>query len=300
MRVARALLAPTACRAWAAAIAAVLLAAAVLPARAATEVRDDRGKVIRFASPPRRIVSVLPSLTETVAALGGVDRLVGTDRYSDWPETVRTLPKVGGGIDPNLEAIVALKPDCVLIAPSARVSRRLEQLGLRVVALEPKTHADVRRVTRVVGTLLGSPSTQRLLADMDRGLAAAAARVPARVRGLRAYVEVDQTPYAASSGSFLGETLARLGLANIVPASMGPFPHLNPEFVVAANPAIILMAGGSAAELSARPGWKRIDAVRAGRVRVFDRQEGDVLVRPGPRLAEAAALLADALAVLAP
>ncbi|MBM3259199.1 MAG: ABC transporter substrate-binding protein [Candidatus Sericytochromatia bacterium] len=270
------------------------------PSEAALQVRDDRGQIIRFAQPPRRIVSVLPSLTETVAALGGLDRLVGTDRYSDWPENVRALPKVGGGIDPNLEAIVALRPDCVLIAPSARVSRRLEQLGLRVVALEPKTHADVRRVIRVVGTLLGSSSVPRLLTDMERGLDAAAVRVPAKAKGMRAYVEVDRTPYAASSGSFLGETLARLGLANIVPASMGPFPHLNPEFVVSANPSVILMAGGSAAELSARPGWKRIEAVRLGRVRVFDQQEGNVLVRPGPRLAEAAALLADALAVLVP
>mgnify|MGYP000532403899 CR=1 FL=1 len=112
----------------------------------ALQVVDDRGVVVQFERSPQRIVSVLPSLTETVCALGQCQRLVGVDRYSNFPDSVRNLPQVGGGIDPNIEAIVALKPDVVLMATSARGAERLQSMGIKVLALEPMSHADVRRV----------------------------------------------------------------------------------------------------------------------------------------------------------
>ena len=116
---------------------------------------DDRGRAQTLAAPPLRIVSLLPSLTEGVCALGGCDRLVGTDRYSNSPERVKTLPKLGGIEDANLERIVALKPDVVLAAPSARVVERLESLGLQVLVLESKTHADVQHSLEVLAAMLG-------------------------------------------------------------------------------------------------------------------------------------------------
>ena len=85
---------------------------------------------------PQRIVSLLPSLTESVCELGACSRLVGVDRYSNWPTSVQQLPRVGGGIDPNIEAIVALKPDLVLMAESTRAAERLQALGLKVLMLE--------------------------------------------------------------------------------------------------------------------------------------------------------------------
>ncbi|MDO9202130.1 MAG: helical backbone metal receptor, partial [Hydrogenophaga sp.] len=110
---------------------------------AGLQVTDDRGVTVRWDAPPQRIVTLLPSLTETVCELGQCHRLVGVDRYSNWPASIAALPRVGGGIDPNVEAIVALRPDAVLLAQSSRVVQRLEALGLKVVALEPKSHADV-------------------------------------------------------------------------------------------------------------------------------------------------------------
>lgn len=110
------------------------------------QVVDDRGRTVVLPSPPQRVVSILPSLTETVCELQQCHRLVGVDRFSNWPASVESLPRVGGGIDPNIEAIVALRPDVVLVATSSRGADRLESLGVRVVALEPKTHADVQRV----------------------------------------------------------------------------------------------------------------------------------------------------------
>ena len=265
-----------------------------LPAQA-LQVTDDRGVTVTLAAPPQRIVSLLPSLTETVCELGQCQRLVGVDRYSDHPASVRRLPQVGGGLDPNIEAIVALKPELVLMSISSRASERLEALGLKVVALETKTHADVRRALERVGLLLGVDDAQRVWRDIEAGVAAAAQSLPPSARALRVYFEVNRGPYAAGESSFIGETLQRLGVRNIVPASLGPFPKLNPEYVVRADPDVIMISRRNAPGLQQRPGWGGIRAVREQRICIFSTEEADVLVRPGPRMAEAAWLMARCL-----
>lgn len=264
-------------------------------AATAVVVTDERGVRVELPRPPQRIVTLLPSLTESVCALGGCERLVGVDRYSNWPAPVRALPQLGGGIDPNVEAIVALKPDVVLLAKSSRVSGRLEALGLKVLVLEPKSHVDVRRVLEAVAQVLGSGDAQQVWRDIDASVSAAAQSLPAGAARTRVYFEVNNGPYAAGESSFIGETLARLGVKNIVPPSLGPFPKLNPEYVVRADPDLIMVGARSAQGLEQRPGWGGMRAVREGRVCRFTAEESDVLVRPGPRMGEAARLMADCL-----
>ena len=264
------------------------------------QVTDDRGVVVRLAAAPQRIVSLLPSLTETVCELGRCDRLVGVDRYSDYPARVQRLPTMGGGLDPNVEAIVALRPDVVLMATSSRVADRLRTLGIAVVALEPKTHADVQRVLLTVGQLLGVSDAQKVWRAIDAGVSAAAQSVPASARGVRVYFEVNQGPYAAGASSFIGETLTRLGVKNIVPTALGPFPKLNPEYIVRANPDLIMVGQRSADGLAQRPGWAGMRALREQRLCVFPVEEANVLVRPGPRMAEAARIMARCLVEKAP
>jgi iron complex transport system substrate-binding protein len=276
-----------------------LLAALALAAQALT-VTDERGVQVELPRPPQRIVTLLPSLTESVCTLGACDRLVGVDRYSNWPESVRALPQMGGGIDPNVEAIVAQKPDVVLLARSSRVTQRLEALGLKVLVLEPKSHADMQRVLGVLGEVLGVPDAQRVWRAIDASVSAAAQSLPAGVARTRVYFEVNSAIYAAGESSFIGETLARLGAKNIVPASMGPFPKLNPEYVVRADPDLIMVGLRSAQGMAQRPGWAGIRAVREGRICRFTADETDVLVRPGPRLGEAARLMARCLQQKAP
>lgn len=266
----------------------------VYPAQA-LQVTDDRGVTLNLAQSPQRIVSLLPSLSETVCALGHCARLVGVDRYSNYPAMLRQLPQVGGGLDPDIEAIVALRPDVVLMATSARGAERLQALGLRVVALEPRTHADVQRVVLRLGQLLAVPDATGVWRAIDAEVSAAARSLPERLRGTRVYFEVNQGPYAASEASFIGETLTRLGLKNTVPAHLGPFPKLNPEYVVRADPALIMIGEDSAEGLAQRPGWQGIRAVRERRLCVFSAEQSDVLVRPGPRMAEAARLMARCL-----
>ena len=261
----------------------------------ALEVTDDRGVSVHFDKAPQRIVSLLPSLTETVCELGQCARLVGVDRYSNFPETVRLLPHVGGGLDPSIEAIVALKPDVVLMATSSRAGLRLESLGLKVVAMEPKSHADVRRVLDKVGQLLDVPDAARVWRVIDASVAAAAQSLPPVVRSTRVYFEVNRAPYAAGETSFIGETLTRLGAQNIVPAKLGPFPKLNPEFVVRANPDVIMVGDRSHAGMEGRPGWGRIRAVKLNQVCIFTVAQSDILVRPGPRMAEGARIMSGCL-----
>lgn len=264
----------------------------------AVQLTDDRGERVTLARPPQRIVSLLPSLTETVCALGECQRLVGLDRYSNHPASVRALPRVGGGLDPNIEAVVALKPDLVLLATSSRAAQRLQSLGLTVAAFEPRSHAGVKRVLEQVGTLLGVPpetGAQRVWREIEAELAAAAQSLPAAARGTRVYFEVNSGPYAASENSFIGETLARLGARNIVPGELGPFPKLNPEFVVRADPDLIMVGDSNATAMVRRPGWAGLRAIRAQHVCAYTPAQSDVLVRAGPRMAEGARLMAACL-----
>jgi iron complex transport system substrate-binding protein len=266
----------------------------------ALQVTDDRGVSITLPAAPQRIVSLLPSLSESVCELDQCQRIVGVDRYSNYPANLQKLPQVGGGLDPNIEMIVALKPDVVLMAKSSRAGERLEALGLKVVALEPKTHADVQRVVLKLGQLLEVPDAARIWRAIDAGVSAAAQSLPANVRGTKVYFEVNQGPYAAGESSFIGETLTRLGVKNIVPAKLGPFPKLNPEYIVRANPDVILIGQRSADGLMARPGWHSIRALREQRICIFPTEEANVLVRPGPRMAEAARIMARCLEKVAP
>ena len=264
----------------------------------ALQVTDDRGVTITFTQTPQRIVSMLPSLTESVCAMEQCQRLVGVDRYSNFPESLKNLPKLGGGMDPNIEGIVALKPDVVLVSNNSRSTERLEALGVKVVALETKTHADVKRVLQTLGVLLAVPEAQgadRLWRIIDSSVSAAAQSLPAKAKTARVYFEVSRGPYAAGEASFIGETLTRLGVKNVVPAKLGPFPRLNPEYVVRANPDVIMIGNRSMVNAVAYPGWNSIKAVKNNRVCVFGVEDADVVVRPGPRMAEAARLMAKCL-----
>ena len=259
--------------------------------------RDDLGRAVRFDRPPQRIVSLLPSLTEFVCVLGACRRLVGVDDFSNFPASVQALPHVGGLEDARVETIVGLRPDLVLVPSSSRALERLQALGLKVLVLEPRTFADVQRVLGLLGPVLGARDAGEAWAEIEQGVAQAGRALPAAQRGARVYFEVSTAPYAAGEASFIGELLARMGVRNIVPAALGPFPKLNPEFVVRADPDVIMLADDEpGARIAGRPGWEHMRAVRAGRICNFSRAEADVLVRAGPRMAEGARLMVACLA----
>jgi cobalamin transport system substrate-binding protein len=285
------------------ALTLALTSGAVAPASWAGVLRDDLQREVRLPRDPQRIISLVPSLTEIVCALGACDRLVATDRYSNWPAQVRSLPKTGGFEDPEIEQMVALKPDLVLVSRSQRLSERLRELGVVSFALNTEGYADIGHAVRVIGLLLGVADRA---ANLDRTIEQAVREVGEQARSQRrgggptVYVEVDRGPYAAGPSSFIGELLVRLGARNIVTEDLGPFPKLNPEYVVHHNPEVIFISLNDAADLAERPGWEQIRAVKEHRLCSFPAAVRDTIVRPGPRVADGMRAMAECLARVAP
>jgi iron complex transport system substrate-binding protein len=261
-------------------------------ARYPITVRDDLGQLVTLKAPPMRIISMIPSVTETLCAMGDCSRLVGVDSYSDWPPQVNHLPKLGGLYNPNPEAILALKPDLVFVSVYGKLDQTLRRAGVTVFAIRDESWTDVDRVIRLLGTVLQQPAqAEELIARINDEIDHLEALVANRPHP-RVYLEIDPTPYTVGPNSFMGVLLAKAGGDNIIPASLGLFPQINPELVVEKNPQVILLTDGvTLAQLRSRPGWAEISAIQHDRVCSFTGSQADILSRPGPRIPEALELM---------
>lgn len=256
-------------------------------------ITDDLGRTITLQSEPRRIVTMLPSHTETIIALGAGDKLVGIDRFSNYPRDVTDkIQKVGSGFQPNIEAIVALKPDLVLADESAssRLTEKLANAGLTVYGGTAQTYNEVFEKISTLGKLVNRETAAvNLITRMRRDLN----EVQDLVRGapkVSAYYEIDPALYTAGPNSFIGVLLDKAGGQNIIPARLGDFPKVSPELIIGSNPSVII--GPSLADVRKRPGWTNIRAVKSERVYTPTLEEVDALSRPGPRLPVALRVLA--------
>ncbi len=262
---------------------------------APVSVTDDRGVSVVFDKPPQRVVSLLPSLTESVCELGKCSTLVGIDRFSNWPKSIQGLPKLGGIGDINIERIVQLKPDVVLLEKASPVIARLNGLGIKTFALDVKSMHDEERALQKLDVVLGSSESSRVWNQIQQEIMRAGKQLSSREKNISVYFEVNPAPFAAGSTSFIGEILSRLDLINIIPKSLGPFPKINPEFVVQARPDVILLTESTASDIQKRPGWSSIPAISNNRICVFTGEQNDVLVRPGPRMGEAALIISQCI-----
>ncbi|MFC6592694.1 ABC transporter substrate-binding protein [Deinococcus lacus] len=259
-------------------------------------VTDDLGRRVTLRREPVRIVSMLPSHTETLAALGAGSKLIAIDEYSNYPRDLSSrLPKVGNSFTPDLEKILALKPDLVLTDDSAssKLVQRLEAAGIPVYAGMPQTYNEVFESIVVLGRVTNREAgATRLIVQMRRELSALEKSV-VNLPKVSTYYEIDPTPYSVGPNSFIGKLIDKAGGRTIVPAKLGDFPKIDPELIVQARPEVII--GMTLAEARARPGLRGVPAVQKGRVYQPTPEENDALSRPGPRLPQALRALIKAL-----
>jgi iron complex transport system substrate-binding protein len=257
-------------------------------------------------SGPSRIVSLSPTATETLFAIGAGKQVIAVDDQSNHPaEAPRTDLS---GFTPNVEAIAAKKPDLVVFsADMGGLKKKLDDLGVKSILQEPaSTLEQAYAQITALGTATGRTKEAAQLVDkMKADIDAAIKKVTKPAVAPKVYHELDNTLYSASSKSFIGELYAKLGLANIADAadkSGTGYPQLSNEYVIAQNPDLIVLAdtkccGQNAKTVAARPGWSQLKAVTSGSVVEVD---DDIASRWGPRTPQLVAQLAAALAKVPP
>ena len=254
-------------------------------------VTDDLGRKVTLAAEPQRIVVMLPSATETLCAIGACEKIVATDKFSDWPPEVKKLPKAGGLYDPNVELIVSLKPDLVIASKYGKLVERLAKVGIPAYAVKTETYEDIFKTARKLGLLVNREAeAEALVARIQKEVYALESKAAKAKTRPSVYYEIDPTPYTVGPDSFIGVLIQKARGKNIVPRELGLFPKISPEFVVAKNPEVIILGdapyGVTLEKIKARPGWDRIRAVKEGRVCELKKEETNVVHRPGPRVAQ--------------
>ncbi len=262
---------------------------------------DDDGQSVTLDAAPQRIVTFAPANTEILFALGLGDRVVGVSgRYDNFPQAARKIEEVGGsnGVEPNIEKVVSLRPDLLLATAGGEDwKQRLRQLGVPVFSIDARSFDDVLHDIRTVGRLTGAgPAAAALTAQMS----AHAAEIEARIAGdpaVSCFYEVYYQPpvYTVGPGSFVFSLLRLAGCDPVTSNAKTQYPQMSVEAIVRADPRVYLvdsLSAPSVAAVSRRPGYDALSAVRDHRVVFID---SDLVTRPGPRVVDGLAELADAL-----
>ncbi|MHB0949364.1 MAG: ABC transporter substrate-binding protein [Gemmatimonadaceae bacterium] len=264
-----------------------------MPANRAAERHDDDGVALRAAAPPRRIVSLNPTTTEILFALGAGPRVVGRTHWDIWPEAARQVPDLGNGIQPNVETILGAHPDLVILYASAdnrRAADRLRASGIPTYSFRVDQVDDFYRVAMHLGVLVGDSGRARLLADSVRRSLQAVRAATATLPHPRVVLPMFDTPlYVIGGGSYLSELVAIAGGRNVYDSLTAPSPQVSLEDVLLRAPQVILVGPETKRHMLADPRWRVLPAVSAGRVLTLDT---NLVLRPGPRLGEAARSIA--------
>lgn len=264
---------------------------------------DDATGSSTAADAPQAIISLSPSSTEQLFAIGAGAQVIAVDEYSDYPAEALELPHDLSGFEPSVEAIAALQPDLVVLE-NAAVQEQLEALGISVfLAFAPATFDDLYMQIEQLGAATGHiGEAAELVGQMQTDIAAALAAVSAPTEPLTIYHELDPTYYSVTSGSFIGQVYSLFGLSNIADGVEpgNDYPQLSAEYIISAAPDVIFLAdtkyaGESAETIATRPGWDAIPAVANGNVAEMD---DDIASRWGPRIIDYIKAVSAALALV--
>lgn len=262
-------------------------AAAAFPA----SITDFQGRSVAILKRPERIVSIGPSNTEFLFALGAGDRVVGDDDFSDEPAAAKTKEHVGG-VKVNLEKVVSLKPDLIVTVKfSDGTIEALTQTTASVIVVDPQSATDVARTATLLGKAVGADG-DKLAASIQKQLDGVKAKTDAAPKP-KVFHEVDASDltkmYTVGPGSFIDDLIKIAGGTNIAASAKTQYPTISAEEVVKADPEVVVLGdsayGTTGEAVAARPGWSAISAVKNKRVYPVP---GNLFSRPGPRLGDAA------------
>jgi len=255
---------------------------------------DALGHTVTLNACPKRIVSLAPSNTEILYAIGVGNRVVGVTSYCNYPDEAAQKPQVGGFSNPNLEQIVSLRPDLVLAARfnPLDVLEALRRLNIPVFALAPATIAEALQTLRTVGLLTGEQASAAQLeaAQQTRfqAIEQTVAEIPEAHRPRVLWGRLEAPMYTAGPGSFIGSLIRLAGGTNIAADADADWVQIGLETIVTRNPQIIIVSDHTPGDiekglerLRKAPGWTTVDAIASGRVYSINL---DLLGRPGPRL----------------
>jgi len=256
------------------------------PTRGSLVVTDDAGRRVTLAAPARRVVSLLPSFTEILFAIGAGERLVGRTAWCDYPPAALAVPSVGDGMPPNVEAVAARRPDLVVLyrsGPNVTAAEQLERLGVQTVLFDLNRLEELGLVARRLGVLTGRTGAGDSLA---RAMDSLASQPP--IPGPRSLVFIvwDTPPIVIGAGSFLDRLAGLAGARNVFHDIATPSAQVSIETIAARNPDFIAVLSDTAAtpRYADRPEWRVVPAVRQRR---FLFLPGGLFGRPGPRAAAA-------------
>jgi len=269
---------------------ATLALVALLPVSAwGLEIVDQVGRTLTLPAPPQRIVSLVPSMTEVLYAIGAQDLLIGVTDFCDYPPEARRKPHVGDMLSPNLETLVTLKPDLVVATRSGNREEtfdQLKRLGIPIYLVDPVTVDDVLRLVSDLGDLTGHRERAVLVdRDLERRIAAVQDRVKGRPQPRVLYVLWPEPLIVPGRGALVSELIALAGGASVTADQGQGYPRMSLEAAVGRAPEVIVLARhGSRIGSAGREQWLRLEsmpAIRSGRLYMAD---GDLMHRYGPRL----------------
>ena len=264
---------------------------------------DDAGVTVQLARPAARVISLIPSVTDGIFALGASDRLVGRSTTDRVPPDLLHLPIVGDGLNPSVERVVAEQPELVVLWAGDKrgdLRRQLEAAGIATLALAVEDTADALRSIRLLGTALGIEARADSVIAAVRGRLDSVGRSTAGLPPIRVfYLVASDPPMTVGPATFIDQLLGLAAARNVFQDADTRWPSVSLEQILARDPDVLVLPTGSSADAAARlrtlPGWRDLRALANECVVEID---ADLANRPGPTMGAAAAALARELAVL--
>jgi ABC-type Fe3+-hydroxamate transport system substrate-binding protein len=261
-----------------------------------TAPRDDFGRVISFSTPPHRVVSLNPTTTETIFAIGAGALLIGRSHWDEWPAAAKSVPDMGNGIGINVEQVVAAHPDLVLIYASEdnrAAAEKLENAGVRTLSLRIDRISDFDRAIILLGRVLGDSARAAYVADTVHASLRTVQRATSRLSHPSVvWPLIDTSPMVVGGGSFMNDLLTIAGARNVYADARQPSPLVSMEDVAVRNPDLVVRGGEGGSTAALGGAWRAVPAVAAGRVVIVP---ATVVLRPSVQMGMAATVLARAL-----